>query len=47
MQKVKTKVAERLEDLGAAFEIVAGRVVRSTGPNWCQVALDIAIKRQG
>jgi tRNA G37 N-methylase Trm5 len=43
VEKVKTKVEERLRSLGVAFEIPYGRVVRSTGPNWFQVVLDIKI----
>jgi len=30
--------------LGVKFAVPFGRVVRSTGPNWCQVVLDICIK---
>lgn len=44
VEKVKTKVAEGLDDLGAVFEFHSGRVVRSTGPNWHQIALDISVK---
>ena len=39
--KIKLKVAEKLGSLGIAFEIPFGRVVRSTGPNWYQIVLDI------
>ncbi|MBS7632389.1 class I SAM-dependent methyltransferase family protein [Candidatus Bathyarchaeota archaeon] len=42
--KVERKVAERLRDIGARFHFSSGRVVRSTGPNWYQVVLDVAIK---
>ncbi|MGB9756710.1 MAG: class I SAM-dependent methyltransferase family protein, partial [Candidatus Bathyarchaeales archaeon] len=45
IEKVKLKVAEKLEDLSVAFDFVFGRVVRSTGPNWYQVVLDVAIKQ--
>jgi tRNA (guanine37-N1)-methyltransferase len=41
IENVKLKVAEKLESLGVAFEISSGRVVRTTGPNWYQVVLDI------
>lgn len=41
VKKIKVKVAERLEDLGLRFEIPFGRIVRSTGPNWYQIVLDI------
>jgi tRNA (guanine37-N1)-methyltransferase len=45
VEKVKTKVAEKLENLGVDFQFYLGRVVRTTGPNWHQVVLDIAVKR--
>jgi tRNA (guanine37-N1)-methyltransferase len=41
VENVKLKVAEKLESLGVAFKIPFGRVVRTTGPNWYQVVLDI------
>lgn len=39
--KVKLKVAEKLGSSGVAFEIPFGRVIRTTGPNWHQIVLDI------
>ena len=44
VEKVKLKVNEKLESSGIAFRIPFGRVVRTTGPNWYQVVLDIAIE---
>jgi len=44
IEKVKAKVAEKLERLNVAFEIPFGRVVRTTSPNWYQIALDIKAK---
>jgi tRNA (guanine37-N1)-methyltransferase len=41
IEKIKLKVAEKLESLGVAFEIPFGRVIRSIGPNWHQIVLDI------
>jgi tRNA (guanine37-N1)-methyltransferase len=41
IEKVKLKVAEKLGSLGVAFEISFGRVIRTTGPNWYQIVLDI------
>ncbi|MEM2806869.1 MAG: class I SAM-dependent methyltransferase family protein [Candidatus Bathyarchaeia archaeon] len=41
IEKTKLKVAQRLEGLGAKFEIRFGKVVRTTGPNWYQIVLDI------
>jgi tRNA (guanine37-N1)-methyltransferase len=42
--KVKQRVTEKLESLHAVFEIPHGRVVRTTGPNWYQIVLDIKVK---
>jgi len=44
VEKVKLKVAKELAGLNVAFETRFGRVVRSTGPNWFQVVLDIFVK---
>lgn len=44
-EKVKSKVAEKLQRARINFEIPFGRVVRSTGPNWYQVVLDILVLR--
>ncbi|MEM1553007.1 MAG: class I SAM-dependent methyltransferase family protein [Candidatus Bathyarchaeia archaeon] len=41
VEKVKVKVSKRLEELGVKFEIPFGKIVRTTGPNWYQVVLDI------
>ncbi|MGQ9507013.1 MAG: class I SAM-dependent methyltransferase [Candidatus Bathycorpusculaceae bacterium] len=46
IKKVEQKVAEKLEGLGVTFNFPFGRVVRSTGPNWYQVALDTVIKQR-
>ncbi|MGQ9530787.1 MAG: class I SAM-dependent methyltransferase [Candidatus Bathycorpusculaceae bacterium] len=45
IEKVKLKVAEKLGSLSVNFDFPYGRVVRTTGPNWYQIALDIAVKR--
>jgi tRNA (guanine37-N1)-methyltransferase len=42
-EKVKVKVAETLDALGVDFEVPLVRVVRSTGPNWFQLAADVHI----
>jgi tRNA (guanine37-N1)-methyltransferase len=42
-EKVKLKVAERLKGLGVAFEVPSSRIIRTTGPNWYQIVLDINI----
>jgi tRNA (guanine37-N1)-methyltransferase len=41
IEKVEAKVVRRLESLGVSFKIPYGRVVRSTGPYWYQVVIDI------
>lgn len=44
-EKVKLKVAGTLESLDVAFEVPFGRVVRTTGPNWYQIVLDINVEQ--
>ncbi len=41
IEKAETKVSEKLKRLEIDFDISSGRVVRPTGPNWHQIALDI------
>jgi tRNA (guanine37-N1)-methyltransferase len=43
VEKVRLKVSERLESLGVPFENPSARIVRSTGPNWHQIVLDIKV----
>jgi len=43
VKKAETKASERLRKLKARFDISFGRVVRTTGPNWYQVVLDIKV----
>ena len=45
VEKLRTRVADRLRSLNVESEISFGRAVRSTGPNWYQVVLDIQSKR--
>jgi tRNA (guanine37-N1)-methyltransferase len=42
--KIRLKLVQELESLGVRFDIPSGRVVRTTGPNWYQIALDIKAK---
>jgi tRNA (guanine37-N1)-methyltransferase len=44
VQKAKTKVTKKLQKLKTPFQIFSGRIVRETGPNWYQIALDIKIE---
>lgn len=43
VEKARLKVAKRLDRLDAEYEFSLGRIVRSSGPNWCQVVLDIKL----
>ena len=45
IEKTKLKVAERLSSLNLVFSFPFSQVIRTTGPNWHQVVLDIRIKR--
>jgi len=44
IEKIESKVSEKLLILGVNFEVAFGRIVRTTGPNWYQVVLDIQVK---
>lgn len=44
VEKVKTKVSEKLQKLKVDSVVKFGRVVRHTGPNWYQIVLDIKIR---
>jgi tRNA (guanine37-N1)-methyltransferase len=43
VEKAKARVSEKLRKLKAEFDFSFGRVVRTTGPNWYQVVLDIKV----
>ena len=43
INKVTEKVRKKLTSLGKDFEVLFSRVVRTVGPNWNQVVLDINI----
>jgi tRNA (guanine37-N1)-methyltransferase len=45
IEKTQVKVAERLSSLNVVFSFPFSHVIRTTGPNWHQVVLDIYIKR--
>jgi tRNA (guanine37-N1)-methyltransferase len=42
-EKVKLKVAKALDALSVDFKVTSVRVVRSTGPNWFQLAVDVRV----
>jgi len=44
VSKIAAKVSGKLGEIGVSFEIGFGRIVRSIGPNWYQVAADILLK---
>ena len=43
IEKVEARVAKRLQDFGVSFEVPFRRVVRTTGPRWYQIVVDIRI----
>lgn len=45
IEKIALKVSEKLQMLIANFEIILGRIVKTTGPNWYLVVLDIQVKK--
>ncbi|MEM1587418.1 MAG: class I SAM-dependent methyltransferase family protein [Candidatus Bathyarchaeia archaeon] len=47
IKKVIDKVSRKLLNLGARFNILSSRIVRTVGPRWYQVVLDIFICDRG
>jgi len=45
VEKVKTKLLEKLQKLNVDFVMPFSRVVRTTGPRWYQVVIDIKVKK--
>lgn len=43
VQKAKCRVSGKLGSLGVAFEFASARIVRTTGPRWYHVVLDIHV----
>lgn len=43
VEKAKAKVFEKLRKLKTEFDMPFGRIVRTTGPNWYQIVIDIQI----
>ena len=43
LEKSKLKVADKLNSLGVTYQFAHSRIVRSIGPNWWHIALDIHI----
>jgi len=44
-EKVKAKISEKLQKLCIDFEVPYSRVVRTTGPNWYQIVIDILVRK--
>jgi tRNA (guanine37-N1)-methyltransferase len=45
VEKAKARVVETLQQISSDFTMPFSRVVRQTGPNWYQVAIDLRVKR--
>jgi tRNA (guanine37-N1)-methyltransferase len=45
IEKIESKVSEKLQMLGVNFQVVFGRIVRTTGPNWYLVVIEIQLKK--
>jgi tRNA (guanine37-N1)-methyltransferase len=43
IEEVKKKVSEKLQNMNVASEYTFGRIVRTVGPRWFQVVLDIKV----
>jgi tRNA (guanine37-N1)-methyltransferase len=43
IEKAKIRVAEKLNKMNIDFDMPFSRIVRNTGPNWYQIALDLRI----
>ncbi len=44
IEKTKTKIAQKLDELRADYSFAYSRVVRPTGPNWFQTVIDIQVR---
>ncbi len=44
VEKARIRIAEKLTKNHVNFELALGRIVRQTGPNWYQVAIDIKVQ---
>ncbi|MFP3985368.1 MAG: class I SAM-dependent methyltransferase [Candidatus Bathyarchaeia archaeon] len=45
IEKVKAKIMEKLQQQKVDFQLALGRIVRQTGPNWYQIAIDVKVKK--
>jgi tRNA (guanine37-N1)-methyltransferase len=44
VQKIKAKITQKMRRLCTDFQVEFGRVVRSIGPHWYQVVLDVKVE---
>lgn len=44
-EKIEAKVSDKLRSLDVNFEMPFSRIVRTTGPNWYQIVVDILVKK--
>lgn len=44
--KIKERVGRKLSLLGLEFDIEFGRIVRTVGLRWFQIALDIRVRKK-
>jgi tRNA (guanine37-N1)-methyltransferase len=45
VEKVRAKLSEKLQKLYVDFEVSSSRVVRTTGPRWYQVVVDVKVRK--
>jgi tRNA (guanine37-N1)-methyltransferase len=43
IEKAKSKVKTKLDEIGVRFEFCSARIIRPTGPNWHQVVVDFRV----
>lgn len=43
VDKTEAKVTKKLRDMGVNFDVIFGRIVRTTGPRWYQTVIDVNI----
>ena len=45
IKKAETMLSEKLSKLCGDFHVAFGRIVRTIGPRWCQVVLDVQVSK--
>jgi tRNA (guanine37-N1)-methyltransferase len=43
VEKTKLKIAEKLNTFGVSYTFADSRIIRTTGPNWYQIVIDIQV----